>query len=106
LLFITIFVKIVLLLHGGEKMPNIKSAKKRVKQSAKAKELNNVYKSSMRTAIKKVEKALVNTPKEKTTELLNYANKKIDKAAKKGVIHENNAARKKSRLAKKVNVQQ
>ncbi|MDD3821911.1 MAG: 30S ribosomal protein S20 [Bacilli bacterium] len=87
-------------------MPNIKSAKKRVKTATKAKVLNNMYKSSMRTAIKKIEKALIDTPKEKMTDLLATAHKRIDKAIKKGVIHKNTGARNKARLAKKINTKE
>lgn len=76
-------------------MPNIKSAVKRVKVSAKRKEENVKYKGAMKTAIKKV-----NQTAEKKD--LNDAIKKIDKALKKGIIKKNTANRKKSRLAKKV----
>ena len=83
-------------------MANIKSAKKRIKTIAKKKELNNDFRASMRTAIKKVEKAVV--AKEKNVaELLNDAIKKIDKAASKGLVHQNYANRNKARLTKKVN---
>ncbi len=75
-------------------MPNIKSAKKRVKVIAKKKVSNNDFRSSMRTAIKNVEKA---------TDALKIAIKRIDKAAAKGVTAKNTAARNKSRLTKKVN---
>ena len=81
-------------------MPNIKSAKKRVKVIAKKKVNNNDFRSSMRTAIKNVEKA---TEKTVALEKLNIAIQKIDKAASKGLVHKNYAARQKSRLTKKVN---
>ena len=81
---------------GGEKMPNIKSAKKRVKVIINKHEANLPVKGSMKTAVKKVEKNATN-------ENLNIANKRIDKAASKGVITKNKAARLKSRLTKKVN---
>ena len=77
-------------------MPNIKSAKKRVKVIINKHEANVPVKGSMKTAVKKVEK-------DATKENLNVANKKIDKAASKGVITKNKAARLKSRLTKKVN---
>ena len=81
-------------------MPNIKSAKKRVKVIAKKKVNNNDFRSSMRTAIKNVEKA---TEKTVALEKLNIAIQKIDKAVSKGLVHKNYASRQKSRLTKKVN---
>ncbi len=81
-------------------MPNIKSAKKRVKVIAKKKVNNNDFRASMRTAIKNVEKA---TEKSVALEKLNIAIQKIDKAVSKGLVHKNYAARQKSRLTKKVN---
>ena len=77
-------------------MPNIKSAKKRVKVIASKHEANILKKGSMNTAVKKVEK-------EATLENLNTANKRIDKAVGQGIIKKNKAARLKSRLSKKVN---
>ena len=77
-------------------MPNIKSAKKRVLVTNKKSVSNNDVKSSMRTAIKKMEK----TP---TNEKLVAATKKIDKACKDNVIKKNTAARYKSRLSKMLN---
>jgi len=84
-------------------MPNMKNAKKKVKVIAKQKALNNDVKSSMRTAIKNVEKAVNNKDKEKAQENLKIAIKKIDKATSKNVISKNKNARSKSRLTKKVN---
>ncbi len=81
-------------------MPNIKSAKKRVKVIAKKKVNNNDFRSSMRTAIKNVEKA---TDKKDAMEKLNIAVQRIDKAVSKGLVHKNYASRQKSRLTKKVN---
>ena len=83
-------------------MANIKSAKKRIKVIAKKTELNNNVRSSMRTAMKKVEAAVASKDKE-VNNLLNVAIKKIDKAAAKGVVHQNYANRQKARLTKKVN---
>lgn len=84
-------------------MANIKSAKKRVKTIAKAKELNNDFRTSMRTAIKKVEKAVVGKNMDDAKKYLNMAIKKIDKAYAKGLVHKNYVARQKSRLTKNVN---
>ncbi|HHW68762.1 MAG TPA: 30S ribosomal protein S20 [Tenericutes bacterium] len=84
-------------------MPNMKNAKKKVNVIAKNKVANNTYKSSMRTAIKNVEKAVTLNDKDKSTEALKVAIKRIDKAAAVGVASKNLAARQKSRLTKKVN---
>ncbi len=85
-------------------MPNIKSAKKRVRTIAKSNVLNNDAKASMRTAIKKVEKAVAaNEKKETVNELVSVAFKKIDKTLKAKIIKTNTAARYKSRLGKMLN---
>ncbi|MDM5234541.1 MULTISPECIES: 30S ribosomal protein S20 [Lysinibacillus] len=81
-------------------MPNIKSAIKRVKVNAKANAANSQAKSAMRTTVKKAENAVAANA-ENAQELLQAAYKSLDKAASKGLIHKNAAARKKSRLAKK-----
>ena len=84
-------------------MPNIKSAKKRMRSSVNKTNANTLVNSSMRTAIKKVRAEIKNENKEVATEKFNEANKKIDKAVKAGIIKKNTAARNKSRLTKKVN---
>ena len=81
-------------------MPNIKSAKKRVLVTKKETELNNVVRASMKTAIKKVEKAAT---KEEAQAKLMDAIKKIDNAASKGVIKANTRDRYKTRVNKIVN---
>lgn len=81
-------------------MPNIKSAKKRVKTDLVKKERNKAELASMKTAIKKVKVAAKENNKEQAVELLKVANKKIDKAAGNGLIHKNKSARDKSKLAK------
>ena len=84
-------------------MPNIKSAKKRVKVTSKKKELNNDFKASMRTAMKKTDKAILAKDAVEAKKNLNEAIKKIDKAYAKGLVHKNYVARQKSRLTKNVN---
>ena len=84
-------------------MPNIKSAKKRVITSRKKAENNIVVKSSMKTAIKKSEKAIKANDKALAEENLKAAIKRIDKAQASGLIHKNKAAREKSRLTKQTN---
>ena len=84
-------------------MPNIKSAKKRVKTSAKKQEMNTLVSSRMKTAIKKVEKEVKAGNKEEAENKLKAAVKNIDKALSSGLIHKNKAARAKSRLTKMKN---
>lgn len=84
-------------------MANIKSAIKRVEVNQK-KRANNVSQlSAMRTEIKRVEKLVEANDVENAKAAFQSANKQIDKAAQKGIIHKNAANRQKSRLAKKVN---
>ena len=78
-------------------MANIKSQKKRNRQNEVARQRNKTVMSDLKTSVKKVE--LAAAAGEPTDELLKDAQKKIDVAAKKGVLHANTAARKKSRLA-------
>ena len=84
-------------------MANIKSAKKRILTSKKKSVLNNDFKSSMKTAIKKVEKSVQENNVAEALKNLQIATKRIDKAQKIGIIKKNTASRQKSRLAKKVN---
>lgn len=95
--FFIIFDKInEVVCHGGEKMANIKSAKKRIGVNRK-KNANNVpKKSTMKTAIKKA----VATPSQET---VNEAYKRIDKALAKNIITKNKAARAKARVSSKLN---
>ena len=83
-------------------MPNIKSAIKRVATTEKKRANNVTAKSAMRTAVKQAEAAIANN-EANAKEVLVAASKKLDKAATKGLIHKNAAARKKSRLAKRLN---
>ncbi|MBO0959436.1 30S ribosomal protein S20 [Neobacillus sp. MM2021_6] len=84
-------------------MPNIKSAIKRVKTTEAKNAQNTTAKSAMRTAVKKVEAAVTLNDATAAKEALVTAASKLDKAAAKGLIHKNAAARKKSRLMKKSN---
>ena len=84
-------------------MPNIKSAKKRVITSAKKETNNTVITSSMKTAIKKCEKAIIAKDKEQADANLKVVCKRIDKAVASGLVHKNKAARDKSKLTKAVN---
>ena len=84
-------------------MPNIKSAKKRVKVIEKKTLRNNMVKSEYKSAVKKFEQAVEAGNLEEAKTLLSEATKKIDQACTKGVIVKNTAARKKSNLSKKLN---
>ena len=84
-------------------MANIKSAKKRILVINKKTMRNKMIKSGVKTAIKKVLSAVAVNDKAAAQAALVSATKAIDMAATKGVYHKNNAARKKSRLAKAVN---
>lgn len=85
-------------------MPNIKSAIKRVNVIETKTLKNNMIKSEYKTAVKKFQTAVAEGDKEKATEALKLATKKIDGACSKGIIKKNTASRKKSNLAKKLNV--
>ena len=81
-------------------MPNIKSAKKRVKVTAKKTLQNKMFKSSMKTEIKKFYAAVASGDVAVAENAYKSATKKIDVAASKGIIHKNAAAHKKSQFAK------
>lgn len=83
-------------------MANIRSAAKRNRQNVKRTALNRVVRTSTRTAIKKARTAIDSNSSEKR-EAVQTALRALDKAAGKGVIHPNNAARRKSRLMKALN---
>jgi small subunit ribosomal protein S20 len=83
-------------------MANHKSALKRVRQNTKRNEINRAYRGKLRTQIKKLRAALSGHDKNGSGELLGPTVSLIDKAANKGIIHKNTAARYKSRLTKHV----
>ncbi len=83
-------------------MANIKSQIKRNKQNEKRRLRNKSVRSELKTRIKRVLEAAARGDDEAREELLRVATKRIDKAAAKGIIHKNKAARLKSRLHKKV----
>ena len=84
-------------------MPNIKSAKKRVLIAKVNNERNKMAKSALKTTLKKFEAAVAEGNKEQADSAYTAAVKSIDQAVKKGIIHKNNAARKKSSIALKMN---
>lgn len=81
-------------------MANIKSQKKRIRTNAKRADRNKAVRSELKTRVKRAQ-STVGT--DENAEAVRLAVKRIDKAAAKGVIHPNAAARKKSRLMRKVN---
>lgn len=83
-------------------MPNIKSAKKRVIVNGNRAQRNKSMNSALKTAIKKANAAIEAGADDKQA-LVNAAVKKIDQACAKGLIHKNNAARKKSALVCRLN---
>ena len=84
-------------------MAIIKAAKKSIKRSKKRYEINIVFKNNMKKSIKLLLKAIEEkTSKKDLLSLLQKAYSSIDKASKKWIIKKQNAARKKSRLAKKI----
>jgi small subunit ribosomal protein S20 len=79
---------------------NIKSQKKRIKTNAKRAERNKAVRSELKTRTKNAARAVGTDDAAATTQL---AQRRLDKAASKGIIHKNQAARRKSRLMKKAN---
>ena len=90
-------------MKGQQKMANIKSAKKRVLIAEANRQKNVAFKSSIKTAIKKVLEAAKEGNKEMLTSAMSKAYQLCDKAVSKGILHKNTAARKKSRLTLAVN---
>jgi len=84
-------------------LANIKSAKKRILVTATKTARNKAIRSAVKTSIKKVEAAVNANNKEEAQAALTAAISTISKAAKKGIYHKNNAARKISHLTKLVN---
>ena len=83
-------------------MPNNAAAEKRMRQERKRRLHNRMVKSIVKTEITKARQA-IDTGSESTEEAVRAAVSELDRAAKKGVIHRNNAARRKSRLMKQLN---
>ena len=87
-------------------MANIKSQKKRIKQAEKARVRNQAVRSELKTYVKKVREAVAAGDAEAAQTAAYSANRKLDKAASKGVIHKNQAAQRKSGVQKLVNTLQ
>ncbi len=81
-------------------MANIKSQKKRILTNEKARQRNKAVKSSLKTAIRRFRDAAAEGDADKARELARDAGRKLDKAVSKGVIHQNQAANRKSAIFK------
>lgn len=84
-------------------MPNIRSAAKRMRQNEKRRQRNRVFRTRPRTFIKKTRRLIAEGKLEEAEQTARQACTALDRAASKGVIHKNNAARRKSRLMKHLN---
>lgn len=84
-------------------MPNIKSAIKRVKQNEARRALRSSQKSALRSQIKSFEQTVANASSDEAKAAFVKVQKMLDKAVSKGILHKNAAARKKSKLANKLN---
>ena len=83
-------------------MANIKSQLKRIRTNEKARLRNKSVKSSLKTAVRKFREAAAAGEKDRALDELVAASRALDKAASKGVIHKNQAANRKSAIAKQV----
>ena len=83
-------------------MANIKSQKKRILTNEKARLRNKAVKSELKTHVRRVREALAAGDKDAAATALKTAGRKLDKAASKGVIHANQAANRKAKLAKQI----
>ena len=84
-------------------MPTSLSAKKRVRQNAKRRTINRARKSQVKTLTKQFETAITEGDAAAATEQLKVVSRKLDKTAASSTMHKKTAARKKSRLARKLN---
>ena len=84
-------------------MPHTESAKKALRVSQRRRDQNKPVRSQVKTYVKKAEQLISRNEPESAREAVQRAMTALDKAAQKGVIHPNNAARRKSRLMKKLN---
>lgn len=82
------------------RVANIKSQIKRIATNEKSRRRNQAVKSALRTAVRRFREAAANGDKDAAAEAMSAASRKLDKAASKGIIHKNQAANKKSAMAK------
>jgi small subunit ribosomal protein S20 len=90
------------LIFGGIPLANIKSAIKRNKQNEKRRLRNRLYRGRARTFVRKARVAIVDGSVEDARSATIQAISALDKAAEKGILHKNNAARRKGRLMKQL----
>ncbi len=83
-------------------MANIKSQKKRILTNEKARQRNLAVKSELKTAVRQTREAIAAGDKAAAEAALKNANRKLDKAVSKGVVHQNQAANRKSSIARQV----
>lgn len=84
-------------------MPNIKASIKSVKADEIRRQRNRIRKSLLKTSLQRFQRTATTGDAEKTKESLVHATRALDKSAAKGIIHKNNAARHKSKMAKRYN---
>ena len=84
-------------------MANTSSALKEIRKNARRRQRNRLVRSAARTRIKRAVAAIEEGDQAASEEQVRLAVRALDKAAQKGIIHKNNAARRKSRLAKRLN---
>lgn len=84
-------------------MANTKSAIKRLRSAGRRRRHNQIYRGRARTAVKKARRLIDESRLEEAREAVRVAVSALDKAAQKGVVHKNNAARRKSRLIQQLN---
>jgi len=84
-------------------LANTKSAIKRLRSAGRRRRHNQIYRGRARTAVKKARRLIDESRLEEAREAVRVAVSALDKAAQKGVVHKNNAARRKSRLVQQLN---
>jgi len=82
---------------------NIKSQIKRIRTNEQARQRNKAVKSSLRTSVRKFREAAAAGETDKASALMRDASRELDKAVSKGVIHKNQAANRKSAMARRAN---
>jgi len=83
-------------------MPNIESTKKRMRQSGERRERNRTRRSVLRTSLRRLNEAIESGDMERVRETWRDAQATLDRTAQHGVIHRNQAARKKARLSRRI----
>ncbi len=83
-------------------MANLRSAKKRIRQNVKRRMRNKYYRTRARSEVKSARQVIQDGERDSAVEAVHQAVSSLDQAASKGVIHKKNAARRKSRLMKRL----